>query len=69
MERLESKQPRATHSKPPEALSSAGFSDAAIDRLITVRDRYHCGFYSEKTIETKRLEFGKWLREHGRIAE
>ncbi len=69
MERLESTNTRAAQPKRPEALSTEGFSESTIGRLVAVRERYQAGDYSEKTIETKRLEFVKWLHEHGRISE
>jgi len=69
MEGLESQRHRSISPRPLESLASAGFSEAAIARLLAVRTRYQNGDFSEKTIETKRLEFARWLREQGQIAE
>ena len=51
------------------ALRADGFSDDVITRLVSVRERYESGAYSEETIESKRLWFVRWLRENGKLSE
>lgn len=50
-------------------LRASGFSEDEIYRAVIVRKRYEDGEYSDETLESKRLSFGQWLYEHGRINE
>ena len=50
-------------------LRTNGFSWQEADRLLHLRLRYERGDYREKTDEQKRLEFVKWLVQHGRYTD
>ena len=50
-------------------LAHAGFSGDEIDGLFRVKKLYQRGAYNEATLEYRRLEFARWLYDHGRIGE
>jgi hypothetical protein len=50
-------------------LRTNGFSWQESDRLLQLKLRYERGDFREKTDEQKRLEFAKWLVQHGRHSE
>ena len=50
-------------------LRSLGFSPSQASRLVAMRVRYQRGAYRTPTGEQKRLEFARWLVEHGRLTE
>ena len=51
------------------ALRSQGFSPREADRLVTLRQRYERGEFREITDSQKRLEFARWLVQHGRLTD
>ena len=50
-------------------LRANGFSWRESDRLLRLRLRVERGDFDEKTDEQKRLEFVKWLVQHGRFSD
>jgi hypothetical protein len=50
-------------------LRTTGFSWQESDRLLQLKLRYERGDFREKTDEQKRLEFAKWLVQHGRYTD
>lgn len=47
----------------------SGFSPTSAARLVALKRRSEQGAFREVTDEEKRLEFGRWLVEHGRLRE
>ena len=47
----------------------SGFTPFSAARLVALRRRYEQGEFRELTDEEKRLLFGRWLVEHGRLRE
>ncbi len=47
----------------------SGFPPLSAARLVALRRRYEQGEFRELTDEEKRLLFGRWLVEHGRLRE
>ena len=50
-------------------LRTSGFSWQESDRLLQLKLRFERGDFAEKTDEQKRLEFAKWLVQHGRYTD
>jgi len=50
-------------------LRTSGFSWQESDRLLQLKLRYERGDFAEKTDDQKRLEFAKWLVQHGRYTD
>jgi hypothetical protein len=48
-------------------LRANGFSWSESDRLLQLKLRFERGPFREVTDEQKRLEFAKWLVDHGRL--
>ena len=51
------------------ALRGQGFSPREADRLVTLRQRYERGEFREVTDSQKRLEFARWLVQHGKLTD
>ena len=50
-------------------LRANGFSWSESDRLVRLKVRYERGAFREVTDEQRRLEFCKWLVDHGKYSE
>ncbi len=48
-------------------LEHVGFSREQITRLLSIKELYHQGAYHEATAAYKRLQFVRWLYQHGRL--
>ncbi len=48
-------------------LEHVGFSREQITRLLRIKARYKQGAYHEATAAYKRLQFVRWLYQHGRL--
>jgi hypothetical protein len=48
-------------------LEYVGFSSEQIERLFKMKALYQRGVFHEATPEFKRLEFVRWLYQHGRL--
>jgi hypothetical protein len=51
------------------SLRSHGFSPSEASRIVALRVRFERGEFRETTRAQKRLEFARWLVEHGRLTE
>ena len=50
-------------------LRALGFSPREAERLVMLKLRYLRGEFSQPTLEEKRLRFGRWLVDHGRLTD
>ncbi len=68
---MERKMERNTTNRPVqdelEALAANGFNEEEVARLFVARWRCQQGTYSEDTEESKRLQFARWLYQHGKL--
>ena len=51
------------------ALRAQGFTLPEANRLVVLRRRYERGEFFEVTSAQKRLEFARWLVQHGRLTD
>lgn len=59
----------ATNSGVPAIMGSI-FTAEELSRLSEMRQNYHThAEYLERVIDDRRLEFGRWLLDHGKITE
>ena len=52
-----------------EQLQEQGFDTNQIELLMTYREGYSSGSYRDDPPEHRRLEFIRWLYEHGKLGE
>lgn len=51
------------------SLRENGFSNLEIKLLVAGRERFRRGEFTDETPQSKRLRFGKWLVDNGRVKD